>query len=89
MVYELKIKAINIHIQPSQRQAINWTIVGILLIGPLGTNFSEILIQILTFSFKKMHLLYVKWWPFYPGLNVLKSAMTSSIFVTRWPQRIG
>ena len=29
---------------------------GILLIGPLGTNFSEILIKIYTFSFKKMHL---------------------------------
>ena len=29
---------------------------NILLIGPLGTNFSEILIEIHTFSFKKMHL---------------------------------
>ena len=28
----------------------------ILLIGPLETNFSEILIRIQTFSFKKMHL---------------------------------
>ena len=27
-----------------------------MLIEPLGTNFSEILIKILTFSFKKMHL---------------------------------
>ena len=38
------------------RQAIIWTNGGILLIGPLGTNFSEILIEINTFSFKKMHL---------------------------------
>ena len=37
-------------------QAIIWTDVGILLIGPLGTNFSEILIEIYTFSFRKMHL---------------------------------
>ena len=37
-------------------QAIIWTNAGILLIGPLGTNFSEILIKIHTFSFKKMHL---------------------------------
>ena len=29
---------------------------GILFIGPLETNFSEILIEIHTFSFKKMHL---------------------------------
>ena len=29
---------------------------GILLIGPLGINFREILIEIQTFSFKEMHL---------------------------------
>ena len=39
-----------------RRQAIIWTNTGVLLIGPLGTNFSEILIEILTFLFKKMHL---------------------------------
>ena len=37
-------------------QAISWTKAGILLIGPPGTNFNEILIEIYTFSFKKMHL---------------------------------
>ena len=42
-------------LSPEQRQAINWTNAGILLIGPLGTNFSEILIEIQTFSLKKMH----------------------------------
>ena len=36
---------------PDRRQAIIWTNAGILLIGLLGTNFSEILIEILTFSF--------------------------------------
>ena len=58
---------------PGRRQAIIWTNAGILLIGPLGTNFSEILIEILTFSFKKTHLkmLSGKWWPSCLGLNVL------------------
>ena len=41
---------------PGRRQAIIWTNAGILLIGPLGTNFSEILIEFLTFSFKKVCL---------------------------------
>ena len=36
---------------PSQRQAIIWTNAGILSIGPLGMNFSEILIEIDTFEF--------------------------------------
>ena len=46
---------------------------GILLIGPLGTNFSEILIGIQAFSFKKMHVKMssAKWRPFCLGLNVL------------------
>ena len=43
-------------LSPDRRQAIIWTNAGLLLIGPLGTNFSEILIEILTFSFKKMRL---------------------------------
>ena len=41
---------------PGQRQAIMWTNAWILLIWPLRTNFSEILIVILTFPFNKMHL---------------------------------
>ena len=41
-------------LSPSRRQAIIWTNAGLLLIGPLGTNLSEILIEIYTFSFKKM-----------------------------------
>ena len=43
-------------LSPGRRQAIIWTNAGILLIGPLGTNFSEILVGIQTFSFRKMHL---------------------------------
>ena len=56
---------------PSRRQAIIWINAGILLIRPLGTNFSEILIEIHTFSFKKMHLKMssAKRWPFCLGLN--------------------
>ena len=60
-------------LSPDRHQAIIWTNVGILLIGPLGTNFSEILIEIQTFSFKKMHLKMssAKWRSFCLGLNVL------------------
>ena len=36
-------------LSPERRQAIIWTNVGILLIGTLGTNFSEFLIGIHTF----------------------------------------
>ena len=43
-------------LSPARRQAIIWTDAWILLILPLGTNFSDILIEIHTFSFKKMHL---------------------------------
>ena len=42
-------------LSPERRQAIIWTNAGILLMGPLGTNFSGILSEIHTFSFKKMH----------------------------------
>ena len=62
-------------LSPGWRQDIIWTDAGILLIGPWGTNFSEILIGIQTFSFKKIHLkmLFVKQRPFCLGLNVLNS----------------
>ena len=62
-------------LSPGRRQAIFWTNVGILLIGLLGTNFSEILMEIVIFSFKKMRLkvLSGKWRPFCLGRNVLIS----------------
>ena len=41
---------------PGPRQAIIWTNAGILFNSPLGTNFSEMLIEIKTFSFKKKYL---------------------------------
>ena len=57
---------------PNRRQAIIWTNAGILLIDLPGTNFSEILIEIHTFSVQKTHLkMSAKWRLFRPGLNVL------------------
>ena len=60
-------------LSPDRRQAIIWTNAGILLIGPLGTNFSEILIGIQTFSFTKMRLKMssAKWSPFCGGTVAL------------------
>ena len=60
---------------PGQCHAIIWTNAGILLIGTLGTNFSEILSKIHTFSWTKMHLkmLFEKWLQFRFGLDVLNS----------------
>ena len=57
---------------PGRRQA--WTNAGILLIEPLGTNFSEILIEIHTFSFTKMHskISSVKRRQFRLGLHVIE-----------------
>ena len=72
-VSKLTIIASDNGLSPGRRQAIIWNNDGILLIWPLGTRFSEILIEIHSFSFKKMHLKMSsgKWWPFCLGLNVL------------------
>ena len=60
-------------LSPGRRQAIIWTNAGILLIWQSGTKFSEILIEIHKFPFKKMHLKTssAKWRPFCLGLNVI------------------
>ena len=49
---------------------------GFLLIGPLGTNFNEILIGIRTIAFKKMHLKMssAKRCPLCLGFNVVRMA---------------
>ena len=62
-----------------RRQAIIWTNAGILSIGPLETNFSEILIEICIFSFKEIHLKMSqgKWRPFYLDLYVLNHRLSS------------
>ena len=76
---------------PKQHQAIIWTNAGILLIGPLGTNFGEILIAIQTFSLKKRHLKMssAKWRPFCLGLNVLSPQIYELFYLhieawTKW-----
>ena len=60
-------------LSPGRRQAIIWSNAGILLNWTLGTNFSEILSEINTFSFKQMRLKMSsgKWRPYCLGLNVL------------------
>ena len=71
-------------LSPDRRQAIIWTNAGLLLIWPLGTNFSEILIEILTFSFTKMGLEVssAKRRPFCLGLNVLTHWSLGSIYTS-------
>ena len=73
LVSKLTIIASDNGLSPGRRQAIIWTSAGILSIGPLGTNFSEILIETITFSFKKIRLKVssAKWRPCCLGLNVL------------------
>ena len=60
-------------LSPEWHQAIIGTSAGILLIGPWRTNFSEILIGILTFSSKKIYLKLwsATWCLFRLSLNVL------------------
>ena len=60
-------------LSPGRPQAIIYTNAGILLIGPLGTNFNEMLIEIHTFSFKKLHLKMSGKF-FCLGLNVLSAS---------------
>ena len=74
-------------LSPGRRQAIIRTNAGILLIRPLGTNFSEFLVEILIFSFKKMRLKVssAKRRTFCLGLNVLKH-LEYYINVCRCPQ---
>ena len=74
-------------LSPDRRQAIIWTNAGLLLIGPLGTNFSEILIEILAFSLKKMRLKVssTKRRPFCLGLNVLyEDHLDNRIRLKQW-----
>ena len=72
-VSKLTIIAFDNGLSPDRRQAIIGTNAGILLIRTLGTNFSEILSEIHTFPFKKMHLKgsSAKRRPSCLGLNVL------------------
>ena len=62
-------------LSPGRRQPIIWTNDGIILIGPSGTKFRKILIEIHTFLFKTMMHLQMssgKQRPFSLRLNMLK-----------------
>ena len=73
-------------LSPGRRQAIIWTNVGILLIWPVGTYFSEISIDIQTFSLKKKHFKVSsgKWRPFCFGLSVLNDRHLQQILSVRY-----
>ena len=68
-------------LSPDQRQAIIWANDGILLIGPLGTHFSEISLANYQLSFKKMPLKMSseKWRPSCLGLNLLMSVHSAHL----------
>ena len=68
-------------LSPGRRQAIIWSNAGILFNWTLGTNFSEILSEIDTFSFKQMRLKMSsgKWRPYWISINI------SLKFVPRGP----
>ena len=89
-VNKLTIIGSDIGLSPGRRQAIIWTNDRILLIGPLGTKFSEILSGIQTFSFKKIHLnmSFAKWRLFCLGLNVLRSQGISRHCIDQISQNI-
>ena len=82
-------------LSPGRHQAIIWTNAGILSIRTLGTNSSEILCKIHSFSFKKMHLKMssAKGRLFSLGLNELRqSSMTrimNSACLKSWPPDAG
>ena len=58
-------------LSPERRQAIIWSNAGILLIGRLGTNFSDILIEIQTFFFEE---------------NTFENVVCEMLFISSWPQ---
>ena len=73
LTHILTIISSNNSLLPGRHQAIIWTSTGIVLIGNLETNFSEILSEIHACPIKKMHLKMssVKWRQFCLSLNVL------------------
>ena len=83
-VIELTIIGSDNGLSPGQRQAIIRTNAEILLIRPLRTSFSEILIEILIFSVKKIRLKVssAKRRLFCLGLNVLRCNTFTYVFPT-------
>ena len=80
-VSKINIFGSNDDLLPGRCQTIICTNAGILSIGPLETNFSEIWIEINTFLLKKMHLKTssAKWRLFCLGLNGLNHDICISI----------
>ena len=71
---------------PLWRQAITWTNVEFLPIGPLGAHLSEIWIKMQNFSFMKMPLKFssAKWRPFWPGGDKLSSLQWLHYLTSVW-----
>ena len=69
-------------LSPGRRPAIIWTNAGILLIGPLGTNFSKILVKVQNFLLIKTHVKIssAKWWPFLSRGRWVKALVNGHYF---------
>ena len=78
-VSKLTIVGLDNGLSPGWRQTVIRTNAGIWLIKPLGTNFSEIVIEIPTCPFKKMRLKVssAKWQPFCLGHSSASRLRTS------------
>ena len=68
---------------PNRRQAITWINADSLLIEPFGTNFSDLWIGIITFSFTKMlvKMLSATKRPFCPRGDALKHILVKNVFM--------
>ena len=77
-------------LSPGWSQAFIWTDAEILLIGPLGSNCTEIVIEIITLSFKKIRFKVssMKRRPFCIGLNVLNNCDDFFIVATHGVQSV-
>ena len=71
-------------LSPSRHQAIIWTIAGILLIGPLGTNFSEIFIEENAFENVVCEMAFICL-----GLNVLRSYLFQYTRLVKPAKQVG
>ena len=76
----------DIVLSPKRHQASIWFKDGILLIGPWEQTSAKILMEISTFSFKKMHMEFSSGngWPFYTEPNVLMAVVRVGIVNPPW-----
>ena len=86
-------------LSPGRRQAIIRTNAGIFLIGPLGTNFNEILVEIRIFSFKKVgfKVSSANWRPFCLKVLIPVRSLYKPLYyekpcvpkhLTHWPRNV-